>query len=99
MPPQPDPSKGTDVTPQERTAFVPIPDPTTLTIQFVSRAIVAVREVLEAKIQDIDNNLTRIEPMILERIEALKELKDHDMQSLHAEIVFLKDSNGTTSMQ
>ena len=57
--------------PQAMSGSVPIPDPTTLTNQLVSSAILAVREVLEAKIQD----LTRLEPRMFERIEALKELK------------------------
>jgi hypothetical protein len=88
MPPQHDPPEAPEATPLATTRNVPIPDPTTLTNQLVSRAIQAMREVLETKIESM-----------LERIEALKELISHDIQAVQAEVAFLKELKRHDSMQ
>lgn len=69
---QPDPPEGTATLPATA-GIVPVPDPTTLTNQLVTRAIQAIREVLETKIEDIDNRLNRLEPMLFERLVATME--------------------------
>ena len=89
------PPAGTDAPRPVTAGIVPIPDPTVLTNQLVSSAIQAMREVLETKIKDIDNRINKLEPAMLARIEekyaSLKELKDHDVVALHAEVAFFKE--------
>jgi hypothetical protein len=66
--------------PLTQTGFVPVPDPTTLTNQLVSRAVGAVREVLEARIEDNSRRIDALKENLTESISyAIRELKElHD---------------------
>jgi hypothetical protein len=89
----PDPPEGTAPLPA-MAGIVPIPDPTTLTNQLVSRAILAAREILESKIEDIDNRLNRLEPMLFERLVTTMEtnnaLYSQKLLAVHSEIEALR---------
>jgi hypothetical protein len=93
MPLQHDPPQGA-ATPPAATRNAPIPDPTTLTNQLVSRATQAIREILESKIEDIDNRLNRLEPMLFERLVTTMEtnnaLYSQKLLAVHSEIDALR---------
>jgi hypothetical protein len=88
-----DPPEGTATLPATA-GIVPVPDPTTLTNQLVSRATQAIREVLETKIEDIDNRLNRLEPMLFERLVTTMEtnnaLYSQKLLAVHSEIDALR---------
>jgi hypothetical protein len=92
MPLQHDPPQG--AAPPAATRNAPIPDPTTLTNQLVSRATQAIREILESKIEDIDNRLNRLEPMLFERLVSSMEtnnaLYSQKLLAVHSEINALR---------
>jgi hypothetical protein len=94
MPLQPDPPEGAAATLPATAGIVPVPDPTTLTNQLVSRATQAIREVLETKIEDIDNRLNRLEPMLFERLVTTMEtnnaLYSQKLLAVHSEIDSLR---------
>ena len=102
MPLQPDSPEAPEATPLATTRNVPIPDPTTLTNQLVSRAIPAMREILESKIEDIDNRLNRLEPMLFERLVTHDGDKQRSLcrkiARLHSEIDGLRLLKRTTSL-
>jgi hypothetical protein len=80
--------------PRRFAGIVPIPDPTTLTNQLVSRATQAIREVLETKIEDVDNRLNRLESMLFERLVTTMEtnnaLYSQKLLGVHSEIDALR---------
>jgi hypothetical protein len=90
---QPDPPEGTATLPA-KAGIVPVPDPTTLTNQLVTRATHALREVLETKIEDIDHRLNRLEPMLFERLATTMEtnnaLYSEKLLAAHSEIEALR---------
>jgi hypothetical protein len=94
MPLQPDSPEGAAATLPATAGIVPVPDPTTLTNQLVSRAVSAVREVLESRIEDIDNRLNRLEPMLFERLVTTMEtnnaLYSQKLLGVHSEIDSLR---------
>ena len=69
---------------------VPVPDPTTLTNQLVTRAVLAVREVLETQISELHNRINRMEPTLFNRLtasmEQLKELHGEKFKALQTSI-------------
>jgi hypothetical protein len=81
-----DQTEVTNATLPGSSGIVPIPDPTTLTNQLVTRAVSAVREVLETQISEINNRVNRMEPTLFDRLtasmEQLKELHGEKFKAL-----------------
>jgi hypothetical protein len=62
-----DQTEATNSTLPFSSGIVPIPDPTTLTNQLVTRAVIAVRELLESQIAELTNRVNRMEPTLFAR--------------------------------